>query len=500
MTRISPTLRVSKSLPKTVDVIIVGLVTVQGAPDALVGATAELDRLAQRSLGCSLAEAATSSASATREHITVLPLGGQTRILVVGLGDADVTSDELRNALGAALRAVGDMKGADEWQVAVSLELSDPKMVQAAAEGALLGAYRFETISAQPTPRPVAQITLVCPGVKAAHKDAIATARIVAEAVCLARDWVNTPPNLLYPESFAQQARQALRNEPITVEILDHKALEKGGYGGLLAVGAGSAHPPRLVRLCYAPRGARQHLALVGKGITFDSGGLDLKPAGQMASMKSDMSGAAAVMSAIKAIAQLGLGIKVTAYAALAENLPSGSSYRASDVLTMFDGTTVENVNTDAEGRLVLADAIGRAGLDQPDLIVDVATLTGACVVALGQRIGGLITNSAHTSDLLLDAAENADEHFWELPLSDHIRSELKSTVADLRSGGPTRWGGALVAGAFLERFVPESISWAHLDIAGPAFHDAAPYGVVDKGGTGVAVRTLVCLAQLLGG
>ena len=350
----------------------------------------------------------------------------------------------------------------------------------------------------QGAPAAVAEVVLLSPAVAAAQKDAAARARTVAEAVCQARDWQNTPPNLLYPETFADAARAYVRDAKIAVEVLDEKALEKGGYGGIMAVGGGSARGPRLVRLSYAPRGAKTHLALVGKGITFDSGGLDIKPAGQMAGMKFDMSGAAAVIAATRAIADLGLNVRVTAYAALAENMPSGSSYRSSDVLTMFDGQRVENFNTDAEGRLVMADAIGRAGTEGPDLIVDVATLTGACMVALGMRTGGLITNGEETSDLLLDAAETAGEDFWELPLTEYTRNQLKTQVADFRSGANHRWGGALVAGAFLERFVPEGVAWAHLDIAGPAENPEEPYGCVPKGGTGVAVRTLVALAAQL--
>ena len=236
----------------------------------------------------------------------------------------------------------------------------------------------------------------------------------------------------------------------------------------------------------------------MGKGITFDSGGLDIKPAGQMASMTCDMSGAAAVIAATRAIAALGLSVKVTAYAAMAENLPSGTAYRSGDVLTMFDGTTVENVNTDAEGRLVMADALGRAGTDSPNLIVDVATLTGACMVALGKRTAGLMASDDATADRLLDAAEVAGEGFWHLPITDDIREGLKSDIADLRSGGKSRYGGALAAAAFLQHFVPEGVSWAHLDIAGPAWNDESPYGCTPLGGTGAAVRTLVALATQL--
>jgi len=217
-----------------------------------------------------------------------------------------------------------------------------------------------------------------------------------------------------------------------------------------------------------------------------------------MAGMKFDMSGAAAVISAVKAIAALGLRIKVTGYAAMAENMPSGSAYRSGDVLTMFDGQTVENYNTDAEGRLVMADAIGRAALDQPDMIVDVATLTGACMVALGMRIAGLMASDDETADRVLDAAEAAGEEFWQLPITDDVREQLKSDIADFRSGGKNRWGGALHAAAFLQRFVPDGVTWAHLDIAGPANNEDAPHGYTPKGGTGVAVRSLAALATQL--
>ena len=486
-------------MPKSADAIVVGLATINGGETAAVGVGADLDKKYESAYGRGVMAMATAlGASASADSVTVLPALEGSRLVVVGLEDADVTPERLRRATGNALRSIAAMEGADGWEVAVSLEVTDPELVQATAEGALLGAYRVEKVTGETPPQAVTDVTLVASSVTGLQKDALASAQANAAAVCQARDWGNTPPNLLYPESFAEAARGYVKDAKISVEILDEKALEKGGDGGIRAVGGGSPRPPRLGRLSYAPRGATRHLALVGKGITFDSGGLDIKPAGQMAGMKYDMSGAAAVISAIRGIADLGLKVKVTAYASLAENLPSGSSYRASDVLTMFDGQTVENYNTDAEGRLVMADAIARAGQDRPDLIVDVATLTGACMVGLGMRTAGLITNGETTSDLLLDAAEAAGEDFWELPLTDHTRALIKSTVADMRSGSGQRWGGALVAGAFLERFVPEGVAWAHLDIAGPAENVDEAYGYVPKGGTGMGVRTLIALAGQL--
>ena len=485
-------LELSKSVPKDADVVIVGLATA-GDATSLVGGTSELDKAYTKAFNANVSALATAmQASSALEKVTVLPQADGVRAVVVGLGEPDVAPATLRRAVGAATRAVAGLDDPDGLTVAVSLELSDPELLQAAAEGAALGAYRVKKVTAQSAAEPIARIVLVGPS---QLKDALTQAKANVRGVYQARDWSNMPANILYPESFAEAAKAYVKDERITVEILDEKALTKGGYGGILAVGGGSERTPRLVRLSYAPRGAKFHLALVGKGITFDSGGLDIKPPASMLGMQMDMSGAGIVIAAIRAIAELGIKVQVTAYAAMAENMPSGSAYRPTDVLTMFDGQTVENYNTDAEGRLVMADAIARAGTDKPDMIVDVATLTGACTVALGSRIAGVMSNSEDATDRVLDAAEAAGEEFWELPITDHIREQITSDIADFRSGGKSRHGGALVAGAFLERFVPEGIEWAHLDVAGPADTDEA-FGYTPKGGTGVAVRTLVALAQ----
>jgi leucyl aminopeptidase len=275
--------------------------------------------------------------------------------------------------------------------------------------------------------------------------------------------------------------------------------LAEQGYGGILGVGRGSTHPPRLVRLAYRPEGATAHLAVVGKGITFDSGGLSLKPAEAMIGMKTDMSGAAAAVAALTAVAAIGVPINVTVYAALAENMPSGSASRPQDVLRMYGGKTVEVLNTDAEGRLVMADALVRAGEDEPDLLVDIATLTGACMVALGNRVAGLISDDAGTAARVEQAAVAAGEAVWPLPIPEEMRSKLDSQVADLANIG-NRYGGALQAGAFLKEFVAEGLDWAHLDIAGPARNADSAYGYTPKGGTGFGVRTLVALAEALAG
>ncbi len=277
--------------------------------------------------------------------------------------------------------------------------------------------------------------------------------------------------------------------------MLDEKALAKGGFGGILGVGQGSAHPPRLVRIAYTHAKAGKHLAFVGKGITYDSGGISLKPAGHNETMKSDMSGAAAVLASVVAVARLGLPVNVTGWLALAENMPSGSATRPGDVLRMYSGKTVEVLNTDAEGRLVLADAISRAGEEHPDAIVDVATLTGAMVLALGNRTFGILSNDDAFRERIHGIAQEAGEQSWPMPLPADLRKSLDSPIADMANIGE-RAGGGLVAGIFLNEFVNEGVPWAHLDIAGPAFHESAPFGYTPKGGTGCAVRTLVGLAE----
>ena len=281
------------------------------------------------------------------------------------------------------------------------------------------------------------------------------------------------------------------------IEVLDEKRLVRGGYGGIMAVGQGSANPPRLVRMTYRPARAKTHLALVGKGITFDSGGLSLKPPSGMITMKCDMGGAAAVAEATLAIARLGIPVQVTSYLALAENMPSGTAQRPGDVITIHGGTTVEVLNTDAEGRLVMADALVRAGKDSPDLLVDVATLTGAQTVALGHEIGAVMGNDDEARTQMLDAAETAGESLWPMPLPPGLRPSLDSKIADLANVGE-RMGGMLTAGLFLAEFVEKDTPWVHVDIAGPAFNDGPARDYTPPGGTGVMVRTLVALAQNL--
>jgi leucyl aminopeptidase len=280
---------------------------------------------------------------------------------------------------------------------------------------------------------------------------------------------------------------------------MDEKELEADGCGGIVGVGRGSANPPRLVQLTYKPRGAKAHLALVGKGITYDSGGLSIKPAGSMMTMKCDMAGAASVVAATFAIAELGLPIAVTTYAPMAENMVSGTSTRPGDVITMYGGKTVEVLNTDAEGRLVLADALVKATEDKADVIVDVATLTGACQVALGDRVAGVMGNDDELIGTIRSAGERVGEALWQLPIPDEMGEKVRGNtkIADLAQHNTERWGGALYAAAFLREFVGEN-TWAHIDIAGPAFNEKGAYGYVTPGGTGMSVATLVELAETL--
>jgi leucyl aminopeptidase len=411
-------------------------------------------------------------------------------LVAVGLGEAQkrYPHERLRRAAGAAIRAL-----AGTTSVALALPAADEESLRAVAEGALLGAYAFTgfrhtTLEAQKAP--VAKITVATSfaGAKAVAK----RAQVVAGAVRFARDLVNTPPSHLHPAELADAAVAQADRVGVSCEVLDEKALKKGGYGGILGVGQGSTNPPRLVHLSYSPKGASTTVALVGKGITFDSGGISIKPAAGMEAMKSDMGGAAAVVASVAAAAELGLKVNVEAWVPMAENMPSGTAIRPSDVLTMRGGKKIEVNNTDAEGRLILSDAMARACEDSPDLLVDVATLTGAQVVALGARTAGVMGEDALRGEVVA-AADAAGEAMWPMPLPEDLRKGLDSDIADMVNTGP-REGGMLSAGLFLREFVAEGVRWAHVDIAGPAYHDGPGYGYVAPGGTGVAVRTLVQL------
>jgi leucyl aminopeptidase len=407
-------------------------------------------------------------------------------IVAVGVGE-NPDAEALRRAAGAGVRAL-----AGTARVAVALPASSAGEIEAVALGALLGNYSFATYRTGERKEPVREIVVL----GGSGDASVERARTLADAVTLVRDLVNTPPSDLTPEDLSGAAERVAAETGLGIEVLDEKALVDGGYGGIAGVGQGSANPPRLVRLSYAHPEASKTLALIGKGITFDSGGLSLKPADAMDWMKSDMGGAAAVLGALSAIAKLAPKVNVVGYLAIAENMPSGTAQRPSDVLRVYGGKTVEVLNTDAEGRLVMADALVRCGEDDPDLIVDVATLTGAQLVALGTRTTGVMAGDDEVREKVVAAAGRAGEASWGMPLPAELRKGLDSAVADIANISGERWGGMLVAGVFLKEFVPEGRRWAHLDIAGPAFNKGEPYGYTPKGGTGAATRTLVQIAE----
>ncbi len=481
------------------DAVVVG---VASGPRGLV--LTDAAKAVEAALGGKLAALLTALGHEGKaEQIAKLPGGGKvaaTLVVVVGLGKAPTAragwdNEVLRRAAGAATRSMAGSRS-----VAVALPATAADAVGAVAEGALLGAYAFlryrSSDNGSADRAPVAAITVCADSAsEPASKAAVSRAEVVAEAVSLVRDLVNTPPSDLRPADLASEATTAGAVTGIKVEVMDDKALKKGGYGGIIGVGQGSSSPPRMVKLTWRHPKAKAHLALVGKGVTFDSGGLSLKPADAMITMKCDMGGAAAVMAATRAIARLKLPVNVTTWAPMVENMPSGTAQRPSDVLTMYSGKTVEVLNTDAEGRLILADALARACEDSPDVLVDVATLTGAVVIALGHRTSAIMSNDDDLRARVQDAAERAGEPMWPMPLPEELRAGLKSSVADIANIGE-RFGGALTAAIFLKEFVAEGTKWAHLDIAGTAFNESEPWGYTPKGGTGAGVRTLIRLAE----
>jgi leucyl aminopeptidase len=475
------------------DAVVIGLVGAESdGPPRLAPGAEEVDAAFDGQLAELLAVA---GATGKADEVVKLPTRGTLRaplLVAVGLGKQQPQGDglrpeQVRRASGAAARALAGTDHAVSTLGRIDLA--------AAAEGSLLGAYAFTTYRTNGSRKaPLGRVSLVT---DAAEADAVLrTAAAVSEAVRTARDLVNTPPNDLYPETFAARARELAEAAGLEVEVLDDAALAEAGFGGVLGVGQGSSRKPRLVRLRWAGGPSpRAKVALVGKGITFDTGGISIKPAANMDHMTSDMGGAAAVIATTVLAARLELPVAVTATVPMAENMPSDTAYRPGDVLRMYGGRTVEVLNTDAEGRLILADAIVRAGEDSPDYLIETSTLTGAQMVALGTRTMGVMGEDAFR-DRVAALARECGEDGWAMPLPEHIRADLDSRVADLANVTGQRWGGMLVAGTFLREFVPDGLAWAHLDIAGPSFNTGGPYGYTTKGGTGVPVRTLAAVLQ----
>lgn len=417
-------------------------------------------------------------------------------LLVVGLGErGGVTTDALRRAAGAAARgAQRDATLAIAVPADAAADATDAERAQAVAEGASLGAYAFTAYRTKDDdlPRLSGVEVLAGDGTDAkAVQQGVETGTVTGRAVTLCRDLVNEPPHAKRPPDLAERIVSAAKDAGLKTAVRDERELARHGFGGIIGVGQGSQAPPRLVELTHDPARASGHVTLIGKGITFDSGGLSLKTSQGMAWMKVDMAGAASVAAAMTAIATLNPRIKVTGLVPLAENLPSATAYRPSDVLTHYGGTTVEVLNTDAEGRLVLADALAYAAEAEPDAIVDVATLTGAQITALGKRISALMSSHDELAGDLSAAAEAAGEPTWRLPLPGEYREQLKSNVADLKNIGKAGEAGSVIAGLFLKEFTAGR-PWAHFDVAGPAWTDEGDGFHTAKGATGVPVRTLV--------
>jgi len=497
----SPTVSVAASLPKRPRgaVLLVPVVSAHddskpGAIVASAGPFLGADAIAE-------IEAALLALDATggvdQVHRLVVPSLPVSSVLTVGLGkpQSEWPSDAIRRAAGVAARSLGRAES-----VLTTLgELPGDDNCAAAVEGLILGGYRFTAFRSEktaPKDKGLRSITVLTTSKDA--KEQAAHGAAVATAVATARDLVNTPPSHLFPAELASRAKALGEAAGLEVEVLDDKALRKAGYGGVIGVGQGSSRLPRLVRLTY--RGAKpgkkaKKVALVGKGITFDTGGISIKPAAGMHYMTSDMGGAAAVIATVVLAAQRKLPIDVIATVPIAENMPSSTAQRPGDVLTQYGGITVEVQNTDAEGRLILADAIVRACEDNPDYLIETSTLTGAQTVALGARIPGVM-GSDEFRDRVAAISQRVGENGWPMPLPDDLKDDLKSTVADLSNVSGQRFAGMLVAGVFLREFVADGVSWAHIDVAGPAYNGGGPWGYTTKGATGVPTRTMFAVLE----
>jgi len=491
-------IRKGKLTEEKADILVVGILEGGGersgsikALDALMGGLIKKVLKEERSKG-KLGE------------VTVIRPNGELkakRVLVVGLGTKEELDHEsVRQAIGAALPVAHRLQAKSICADLLGLEGADTNAAvsaQAMIEGAMLGSYSFTKYKKEKT-KYLQSFTIVTENARDASvgKKGIVRGELYARATIFARELVNTPGEHMKPKDLVDAAKEIAKGEgSIRVKVMDQAQLERMGAGGLLAVNQGSDHDPFLVHMVYKPTGkARKKIALVGKAVTFDSGGLSLKPSNGMETMKIDMSGAAAVLGAFSAVAELAPKVEVHGIFGAVENMPSGRAIRPGDVATALNGKTMEILNTDAEGRVTLADTLSYAVRQKPDMMIDLATLTGACVVALGEEITGVMANDQKVADLVLSSAKSAGENMWQLPLQKTYKSLIKSDIADVKNVG-NRWGGALTAGLFLEEFVGE-VPWAHLDIAGPSFAERPINSYMKKGATGHGVRTLLELLR----
>jgi leucyl aminopeptidase len=498
----SPAVTVSATLPKrrTASAVLIIPVVTGDDDTATVVSNPFLDAEAVGEIEVALKAL---GATGSTEQITrvVAPSLPVSSVLAIGLGKSSDgwSSDVIRRAAGVAARSLSGTE-------AVVTTLSELDL-EATIEGLILGAYRFTDFrSAKTAPKEPGLATITALSTAKGAKATAARAANIATAVATARDLVNTPPSHLFPDEFAKRARALGEAVGLEVEVLDDKALAKAGYGGVVGVGKGSSRPPRLVRLTHnggkskaRTQGAKaakaKKVALIGKGITFDTGGISIKPAANMHQMTSDMGGAAAVIAAVVLAAKQELPIDVVATVPMAENMPSSTAQRPGDVLTQYGGITVEVLNTDAEGRLILADAIARACEDDPDYLIETSTLTGAQTVALGARTPGVM-GSDEFRDRVAALSQGVGENAWPMPLPEELKDDLKSTVADLANVSGSRYAGMLVAGVYLREFVADGVQWAHIDVAGPSYNTGGPWGYTGKGGTGVPTRTMFAVLE----
>jgi leucyl aminopeptidase len=467
--------------------------------DALTGEVEELDKAVGGKIRA-LVESGDFSAKA--DEVALLHCGapgGPERICLVGLGKRDRFSpDRLKSAAAAASRYIKKL-GIDAvalpYDLASESGLPGPAAARDVFLGAALGLYSFSSLKKSDDTRKAVKRIIIC-GDPSVMGDGPANGRIIADSVCLARDLANTPANLMTPTILAERARDAAEAAGVEIEVLDKKEIERLKMGALLGVARGSAEPPVFIVIKYLPAGHDERpVALIGKGITFDSGGISLKPSENMDRMKTDMSGGAAVLGAVVAAARMRLPLGVVGVIPATENMPGPGATKPGDVLVAMDKTSIEVISTDAEGRLVLADGIGYAKRFNPAVIVDIATLTGSAVIALGRRVAALYSSRDDLLALVQEAARGAGEQVWPMPLFDHYFDQIKGDVADVRNS-TGRDGGSITAAAFLKRFAGDAIPWAHLDIAGTARAEK-DYGWASKGATGWGVMTLVEFLRL---
>lgn len=476
-------LKLEKKLPKKIDAIIVAIFEGEDSIELAGGEILDFIFSTEQQADI-LTQLEAVGAKATANSITRVPGTDVAPVIAVGLGKADLLDDEtLRRASGTAARSLGGFEN-------VATTIGDLGLA-AAVTGFGLGSYSYAGLrkETEESKDKTTTVTFISTGKD--DKDVFVEAQIIVESVLLARDLVNTPSSHLYPESYSVIASNEASKHGLQTTILDEKQLADQGFGGILAVGNGSSRKPRLLRIDWKPRKAKKSIALVGKGITFDTGGISIKPGASMENMISDMGGSASVLASIIAAARLNLSINVSAFLPMAENMPSGDAFRPGDVITHFGGITSEILNTDAEGRLILADAIAYASEDKPDYLIDAATLTGAQLVALGLRTSGVM-GTDEFRDSVAKTGREVGEQAWAMPLPEELDEQVKSPVADLRNVTNSRFAGMSAAGRYLQEFVGADIEWAHVDIAGPAYNTAGEFGYTPKRATGQPVRTFV--------